>query len=389
MPDTSSSAEGDFPRFSPDELTARRRAMFEVMDQAGVDQMIAYGANRVGSSVQWLSEWPVTLEAALVLSPSKPDHLFVQHYNHVPNARRIASQCEVAWGGESTSESIARHIAQAGSGRIGVVGPIPHRTFSELSGQLGELVSLDSAYTKLRLIKSPEEIARTRVATAMTDRAVAALVSEVKPGLDERHLGAIVESTYLGEGGTNQIHYFATTPMDSPTMCVPAQYPSTRRIEQGDVLFCEISAAYWGYSGQLLRTFTIGSDPTPLFNELHETADLAFDAIVEAVKPGATAADLVAASKIIEDRGYTIYDDLVHGYVGGYLPPVLGSASRLNRPIPDLELQPGMALVVQPNVITKDESAGVQTGQLMVVTENGSESLHAFPRGMTTIRNRS
>jgi Xaa-Pro dipeptidase len=40
-----------------------------------------------------------------------------------------------------------------------------------------------------------------------------------------------------------------------------------------------------------------------------------------------------------------------------------------------------MTLVVQPNVTTRDHSAGVQTGELMVVTESGAVSLHGVDRG--------
>jgi Xaa-Pro aminopeptidase len=49
--------------------------------------------------------------------------------------------------------------------------------------------------------------------------------------------------------------------------------------------------------------------------------------------------------------------------------------------VPDLRLEEGMMLVVQPNVITKDERAGVQTGECMVITKTGCESLHRAPRG--------
>jgi hypothetical protein len=44
-----------------------------------------------------------------------------------------------------------------------------------------------------------------------------------------------------------------------------------------------------------------------------------------------------------------------------------------------------MALVIQPNVITPDERAGVQTGHLVVVTQDGHRSLHDFPRGLGRI----
>jgi hypothetical protein len=39
----------------------------------------------------------------------------------------------------------------------------------------------------------------------------------------------------------------------------------------------------------------------------------------------------------------------------------------------------GETIVIQPNVITEDESVGVQVGELCVVTEDGASSLHSFP----------
>jgi Xaa-Pro aminopeptidase len=93
----------------------------------------------------------------------------------------------------------------------------------------------------------------------------------------------------------------------------------------------------------------------------------------------------VAAAGVIEDAGYTTVDDLVHGLGGGYLPPVLGSRSRTLEPLPDLLFAEGMTVVVQPNVTTPDGLAGVQTGELLLVTADGCERLHTFPRGLGRI----
>ena len=251
--------------------------------------------------------------------------------------------------------------------RVGIVGPLGHRDHRDLAGSVGDLVSLDREYQRLRLVKSPEEIERLEVAAKLSDLAVEAIAAEARVGMDERRLAAIMESAYLAEGGTNHIHYFASTSMADPDVCVPSQFQSTRRLQAGDILFCEISAAFWGYAGQVLRSFTINADPTPLYAELHVAADAAFDAIAAVTRPGTHVRDLVEASSVIEEMGFTIYDDLVHGYGGGYLPPVLGTKSRPNLPTPDMVLEEGMALVIQPNVITPDEKAGVQTGHLVVV----------------------
>ena len=376
-----------YPRFSSDELVKRRRSIVGLMESSGVSHLVAYGAERVGSAVPWLTEWPVTTEAALLFTPEETPRLLVQHYNHLPNARTIASDCDVEWGGPSTIarvEELLRARVTPGQ-RVGVMGPLRHRDHLRLEGSVGEMVGLDVEYQRLRLVKSAEEIGRLEKAARLTDQALEAIVDEVEVGMDERQLAAIVETAYLAEGGTNHIHYFAATSMTEPDKCVPSQFQSTRRLQAGDILFCEISAAYWGYAAQVLRSFTIAAEPTPLFVDLHRAADAAFDAIAAVVRPGAHAADLVEASAVIEELGFTIYDDLVHGYGGGYLPPVLGTKSRPNLPTPDLTLEEGMALVIQPNVITSDERAGVQTGHLVVVTADGHRSLHDLPRGLMRI----
>jgi Xaa-Pro aminopeptidase len=54
----------------------------------------------------------------------------------------------------------------------------------------------------------------------------------------------------------------------------------------------------------------------------------------------------------------------------------------MHGPVPDITLKPGMMVVVQPNVVDTAASLGVQTGELLLVTDGGSERLHRFPRGL-------
>jgi Xaa-Pro aminopeptidase len=92
--------------------------------------------------------------------------------------------------------------------------------------------------------------------------------------------------------------------------------------------------------------------------------------------------EIIDAAGLIEDAGYSVYDDLMHGFGGGYFPPVLGTRSRPAGPLPDMTLEAGMTCVVQPNVITPDEKAGVQVGELVLVTERGFERMHGVARGL-------
>ena len=37
--------------------------------------------------------------------------------------------------------------------------------------------------------------------------------------------------------------------------------------------------------------------------------------------------------------------------------------------------------MIQPNVVTRDGNAGVQTGEMVVITDSGIERMHTMPRG--------
>jgi Xaa-Pro dipeptidase len=53
--------------------------------------------------------------------------------------------------------------------------------------------------------------------------------------------------------------------------------------------------------------------------------------------------------------------------------------------VPDFTFEAGMTVVVQPNVVTPDERAGVQTGELVAVTADGFERLHGVERGLLRV----
>jgi Xaa-Pro aminopeptidase len=269
--------------------------------------------------------------------------------------------------------------------RVGIIGALPFEQHAALAARFGRIANLNRAYVRLRRVKSAEELDWLRIGAWLSDRGMAGLSDGLAPGLDERALGDLIERAYLRDGGTNVIHFIGATSMHDPRLGVPAQFPSTRKVAEGDIVFAEISAAFWDHSGQVLRSFAVGEDPPPLYRALHAAADAAFDAVAAVLRHGATAAQVVEAAGVIEDSGFTIIDDLLHGYGGGYFPPILGSRSRPAGPIPEEPFEAGMTVVVQPNVVTPDGRAGVQTGELVLITQTGIERLHAFPRGFARV----
>jgi Xaa-Pro aminopeptidase len=368
-------------------MARRWAALAELLGERGCDAALVYGAERAGTAVPWLTGWPVTREAALVVCAGAAEAMWVCYDNHVPNARAMARGVEVRAGGTSALAAALEWIqGRPGRVRLGVIGPVPARAGVALAAAAGDIVFLDRGYARLRLVKSGEEIEWLRRGAAMSDAAVRALAAAVCPGMTEAECCAALESGYIAAGGLTHIHYLGVTPMADPVLCVPAQWPSSRRLAAGDALSCEISASYHGYPGQVLRTFAIAADPAPQYRDLHDVADAAFDAMTARLAPGTTATELTeAAADVILGAGYTIYDDLMHGYGGGYLPPVVPRSGLEARQAPGFTFAAGMAVVIQPNVITPDERAGVQTGELMLVTDSGCESLHDYPRGFPRI----
>jgi Xaa-Pro aminopeptidase len=296
----------------------RRREDFRAeLSRRGLSHALVYGANRSGSAVSWLTGWPVTREALLVVGPAEADDVFlVSFYNHVPQARRM-SRVPVEWGGRNPITTALERLGSGGArlARVGLAGPLPFWHYRTLA---------DAA------------------------------------------------------GGMHHIHYLGVTGMDGPSVSVPAQWPTSRRIRRGDVVTCEISVAVAPeYAGQLLRTFTVGTAPTPLYARLHEVAEEAFEAIHARLVPGTHARELMAAGAVVEAAGYTAIDDLVHGFGGGYLPPVIDGPGRTPVFAPDLVLAAGMTVVVQPNVVTRDLSAALADSFI----ERGSFSPSSPPSG--------
>lgn len=377
--------EEEYPRFSEVEYARRRRLLGAVMEKAGVDHLLIVTDHRTGNAPQWVTGWPGTVEAYVIFRPGEQMLMHMEWFNHFPLGKKIAKTTDVRWGEHRGIQKTIEELKRRGAKRVGIMGPLVVSKYRQLEAHF-EMVGLDAEYIRLRSIKSEEEVDWLRIGAAFSDAGFAALLAETRPGLTERELGNIVERAYVGHGGTTMIHYIGVTSMACPHIFVPPQHHSPREVQTGDVVFCELSSFFWDYPGQVLRTFTVGAEATPLYKDLHATAEATFDAVARAVRHGATMQELVEASGVIEQNGFTVCDDLVHGFGGGYMQPILGPKSRAAGPLPDMTLEENMTIVVQPNVTTVNDDwsqrAGVQVGELIRVTRTGFERLHKTARGL-------
>ena len=375
--------------FSQAEYARRYEAVARLMSDRDLSAILFYGA-RGGGDVHYLSNWVPSMESFLLWPADGDPTLFVQLYNHVPQARQMAVIDDVRFGGSNergavdSSGEVLTAIRTRGldRGRIGISGGVPYRAYDRLRSSLEgvTLVDVSTDMRDIRTIRSDEEFERIARAATLSDRAILALSESARAGLSELDLGAIVDEAQRQDGGYTTLRHIVSTPMAAPAACVPSKYLTDRVLQTGDVFVVELSAGWGGYSGQVLRTLTVGQQPTRQFEELHEVTMAAYQAARATIKDGAAVEDLLDAVELIDRAGFTICDDLLHG--ANQFPPILRTWQTSHGVPKGMRFREGMAVVLQPNVVTKDGSAGVQYGQMLKVTRDGVEDLHHALEGL-------
>ena len=376
----------DYPTFSDGELDRRHKAVYALMEQEGVDAVLFYGSGRYASDIYWLSDWPSSREAYLLMQSGKPPVILMQLFNHYPMARVMSAIQDVRWAGANTTRSVVDLVRERGleAKTIGLIGSISYQVYNQLREKYpgARFVDLSGKLRMMRAVRSNEEIERIRLASKLTDQSIQALAEQLRPGLREDEIPAIIEPVYLKAGGYAGIHFMSSMPMREPDFPVPSQFHSNRKLQKGDALITEISGAYSGYSGQIHRTFSIGEGPTPDWKKMHDAAMEGFDILANVIKDGATTTEAEEAAEIIHRRGYSTYDDLVHG-VNQY-PPIFQTKTRKRHESREMTFRENMVIVIQPNLMSYDEKMGLQFGETLVVKKTGCESLNAYPRQWVT-----
>lgn len=388
-------------RFSPAEMARRYALARGLMDEHELEALVLFGNSGVNrhNNVNpfWLSQY-LDMHHSYLVVPRADDvepALFVALVNHVPNAREVSDVPVIEWAGYEAGDTVARRLAATGvtRGRVGLVGVsatwtmgMPWQHYERLRELLPELdlVDVTREYSQLRVVKSEEEIERLRGAAELTDLAVLALQREAKPGVSELELVAVAEDAYRRRGGSVRISFLRSMPMAAPNGCLPSQNPSTRRLEPGDVIITELSASLHGYSGQIHRPVFVRAEPTADWLRLFDAGKEAYDRIARGMHAGSTEGDAIRNGSVLGERGYAIYDDLVHGYGTDIHPPLVDRSCVAywgsgEEPPPGRTIERNTAVVIQPNPITPDERMGLQVGALTVVRDDRAECLHSVP----------
>ena len=308
--------------------------------------------------------------------------LFIHFFNHQPCAKAQSVVSDVRWYGPIPLPTLAEEIKRRNLTKR-KIGLVSMRSMSYGHGfelqrlfPAAEFVEFGPPFGRIRRVRSEEELSYLRRSGYLTDLACEALEQKLRPGMTEQDILSIVYGAYIKNGGDPGIHFIATTKMDEPDRFVPWQKTTSRVIGTGSVVITELTVSYWGYSTQIHRPFAIGKEPSRLYRRLFDTALDCYENMRRICKPGTTSEQLIAASSVIEENGFTTYDSVFHGEAGK--SPELGTRSAAHPPEPWTLIE-NMVHVIQPNPVTKDLKAGLQLGAAVIVKTGGGEPLHNYP----------
>ncbi|MCY0148011.1 Xaa-Pro peptidase family protein [Hoeflea sp. G2-23] len=243
-----------------------------------------------------------------------------------------------------------------------------------------ELVDASYLVSRLRLIKSPAEIAYVRRAAELADAALDAALPLIKPGADEADILAAMQAAVFAGGGDYPANEFIIGSGEDALLC---RYKAGRRkLDASDQLTLEWAGVYAHYHAAMMRTVIIG-EPTPRHVELYEACREALDSIAAILKPGTSFGDIFDAhAEVMDNRGLTRHRLNACGYsVGARFTPSWMEHQMFHAGNP-LQIAPNMTLFVHMIIMDSEAGAAMTLGQTFLTTEAEPESLSAKPLGL-------
>lgn len=230
---------------------------------------------------------------------------------------------------------------------------------------LKRLVAIKDEITLLRAIKEPWELERIAQAERIGDLAFEKVLGDIKPGMTELEVAALIEY-YLKSNGAENLS-FSTIVASGINSSMPHAMPSNKKIEYGDFLTMDFGCIYKGYCSDMTRTIVVGKASV----EQKRIYQLVLDAqmaALEFIKAGYMGCEIDSvARKIIYDAGYE--GCFGHG-LGHSVGLYIHEDPRLS-PKDQKIIQPNMTVTVEPGIYIKD-FGGVRIEDLVCVTEAGA-----------------
>ena len=240
------------------------------------------------------------------------------------------------------------------------------------------LVPAEEILSGLRMRKSEDELALMRRASAITEKALAATMPQVRTGMTEKQVAGILTIELLMAGGEGLA--FPPTVLAGPNAAQPHASSGDHQIAPGETIVVDCGATVHGYAADITRTFVIGELEADLA-WIYEVVLMANAAATAAVRPG-TPVEVVdrTARAVIEEAGYGEHFTHRTGHGLGletHEPPYVVAGNRE-------PLAPGMTFTIEPGIYLPGRG-GVRIEDDVVVTANGAQALTTYPRRLHSL----
>ncbi|PYO96312.1 MAG: aminopeptidase P family protein [Gemmatimonadetes bacterium] len=265
-------------------------------------------------------------------------------------------------------DTVRRLGPRSGSGTIALESSTAYQTFLALGRALPGWKFVDAAPVteRLRVIKSPEEVALLRRAIAMTHDAMAATFAQLAVGATEVQVAQALsrEMERRGAPGGGLVQF-------GPSSALPHGGPAGPTLARETAVLIDCGCRVGGYTSDITRTIWFGDSPSDEFRKVFNVVHDAQTAAMDLGRPGTPCQEMDrAARKVITTAGYGPFftHRLGHGLgMDGHEPEYLVEGNTTH-------LGPGMVFTIEPGIYQLGKF-GVRIEDDCVMTDNGVEVL--------------
>lgn len=383
-------ADAVYPKFSPTEYARRYQLTREKMARLGLDALIVGGAPShwsFGSGVTWLTnhrEWHSMAVYLVVPLKGEPTLIYSMDGTHAEATRRAVVTEDVRDSRRGNFMQVAAdRIDELGltRGRLGLtcIDPqyldyMPVNQYQALRAKLphAQLERVGDFFHEFFLVKSPPEQEYVRRAGELCVRAIEAMAQAARPGVTEYQLKAAAAFAILDGGGEIDFLILGSSPMTDSAIIFGNPRPSQRKLQQGDIIINELAAGYEGYTAQIGVPICVGQ-PTDRVRRMYDEILLpGYRLMANQLRPGKTLREIWQAGQFFRQQGYQSRPGHLH------FMDLVTHAPHVNAAPPDaaeaeMQLQPGMEIMLEPNPITLDGTLGLFLGHTVLINETGHE----------------
>lgn len=278
----------------------------------------------------------------------------------------------------------ASQISQAHARVVAIEDTCDLAFYDELLHECGK-ASIAPAFPRLhgdicnlRMVKDADELALLRRAQEITDDAFEYICGYIKPGMTEQLIRAELENYMLSHGADGLS--FESIIASGPNGANPHARPSSRVVQEGDLIVMDYGALYQDYHADMTRTVCVGQ-PSDEQRHVYDVVRSAHEQSAAAVKPDVIGKDIHDISvQVIADAGYGDYygHGLGHG-VGIEIHERPNFGRMWDKPVPL-----GSVVTVEPGIYLPGKF-GIRLEDCGVVTENGYEPFTASSHDLRVI----